>query len=337
MQYQRTYFDKCATIVEGSKLNTGFNPVSDIVYGRNKSRLLLHFDQNRIKGMVEDKTFSDTSMLRHILKMTNASSLDMRELHKPYSSQIDGDVKERASSFDLVLFLVPKAWDGGKGFNYSEGFGGVDLVGNSQLISYDGATWYQPSNGSKWYTEKQFRKTVSGQFTFYIKADSDTVCKGGGKVTFTYSCCCNDNFANKNLKFKSINNTSDRPVSIGKPLFFSKSGMVCNDEAEIIKYGEYAKVEVTFPSDTSGVDWKYAFRCEYEVDGTVYKSNPYTISTISGNCYSSNVDTGKDYELQLQRFLSYLVYRHVTAADSERCKMPHWFCAFLRKAACIHA
>jgi hypothetical protein len=67
--------------------------------------------------------------------------------------------------------------------------------------------------------------------------------------------------------------------------------MVCNDEAEIIKYGEYAKVEVTFPSDTSGVDWKYAFRCEYEVDGTVYKSNPYTISTISGNCYSSNVDT----------------------------------------------
>ena len=305
MQYQRTYLDKCATIVDGSRLNTGFNPVSDIVYGRTISRLLLHFDHERIRKMVKDRTFADTSKLKHTLRMTNASSLDMRELHKSYSSQIDGGLKKRASSFDLVLFLVPRDWDGGKGFNYSETFGGVELAGTENLLSSDGATWYQSANNRPWKTEKQFRKTSDGQFTFYIKADTDTVSHKGGKITFTYSCCCNGGFANRNLVFKSIINSLDRPVRIGQPVFFSKSGVVCDNEADIIKYGEYAKVEVTFPETDDTTAWKYAFRCEYEVDGTAYKSNPYTITTID-NTQTLYTDDGvfstKEIEKQLELY-----------------------------------
>ena len=308
MQYQRTYLDKCATIVEGSKLNTGFNPVSDIVYGRNRSRLLLHFDHEKIGRMVADKTFADVSMLKHTLKMTNASSLDISELHKTYSSQIDGLEKKRASSFDLLLFLVPKDWDAGRGFNYSEEFGGKPLIGKESLVSYDGATWYQPKNEKRWDVYKPFRKTVDGQLSFFIRADIDKVGQEGGVVTFTYSCCCNGVFVNKNLKFKSITNTTDNPFSIGKPIYFSKSGLVCSDEAEILKYGEYAKVQVEFKRNESGFDWKYAFRCEYEIDGITYKSNPYVITVCSGKCNTPYSESGngvystKSIEEQMQLY-----------------------------------
>ena len=76
MLYYRTYLDKCATIVAGSKLNTGFNPVSELVYGRNVSRFLLYFDESKIKSLVGSKVLPDLSNLRHTLKIKNASSLD---------------------------------------------------------------------------------------------------------------------------------------------------------------------------------------------------------------------------------------------------------------------
>ena len=76
MFYQRTYLDKCATIVRGSEFNTGLNPVSELVWGRNLSRFLIHFDLSKIQKLVNDKTYADVSQLRHILKITNAGSLD---------------------------------------------------------------------------------------------------------------------------------------------------------------------------------------------------------------------------------------------------------------------
>ena len=54
MFYQRTYLDKCTTIVKGSRVNTGLNPVSDLLWGKNNSRLLVHFDHGRIKSLVDD-------------------------------------------------------------------------------------------------------------------------------------------------------------------------------------------------------------------------------------------------------------------------------------------
>ena len=105
MFYQRTYLDKCATIVRGSECNTGLNPVSELVWGRNLSRFLVHFDHSKLKKLVEDKTYADITKLKHILKITNAGSLDMSETHKVYQSQIDGESKKRTSSLTTCSSL----------------------------------------------------------------------------------------------------------------------------------------------------------------------------------------------------------------------------------------
>ena len=67
MFYNRTYFDKCATIVRGSDFNTGLNPVSELVWGRNLSRFLVHFDHSKLKKMVDDETYADISKTHVII------------------------------------------------------------------------------------------------------------------------------------------------------------------------------------------------------------------------------------------------------------------------------
>lgn len=283
MLYNRTYLDKFTTIVNGSRLNTGFNPVSELVYGRNNSRALIHFDHRKIQKMVEDKAFPDITKLKHRLKITNAGSIDFSELHKIYGSQIDGYEKKRATSFDLILFLIPEEWDNGKGFDYTKDTFSIDVYDKNtfdgdRYVSYDGATWYQPKNGYQWKKEPEFQKTVDNQLTFYIKSDKSVVDRNGDTVIFTYSCCHDGGFANKNLVFKSLSNSLDNPLTIHTPVFFSKSGQICDSEESIIKYAQYARVRVDFPRNKTGNDRKFAFRCEYEIDGVTYKSNPYFLA-----------------------------------------------------------
>ena len=77
----RTYIEKINTIISGDSINTGINPISELVYGANNSRMLLYFDHNKIKSMVEDKTYADITKLKHTLKMTNAGSIDFTQVH----------------------------------------------------------------------------------------------------------------------------------------------------------------------------------------------------------------------------------------------------------------
>lgn len=290
MLYNRTYFSKCATIVKGSNLNTGFNPVADLVYGRNNSRVLLYFDHSKIKEMVEDKTFSDISKLRHTLKITNASSLDFSQLHQVYGSQIDKAEKRRATSFDLIYFLIPETWDNGKGFDYTMNGFTVDFYDKTsyeidKYISEDGVTWYKPVNGKSWKKDTEFTKTTDEQVALFIKSDKKNITKNGDTVIFTYFCCCNRSFANKNLSLKVLNNSLDYPVEVGTPVYFTKSGQICNTESDILQYAQYAQVQVKFPHNETNVEKKYNFRCEYVTDDKIYRSNPYTINDI---------DTGLD-------------------------------------------
>lgn len=282
MLYNRTYIDKCATIVDGSDLNTGYNPVAELVYGRNVSRILVHFDHRRIKRMFDDKCFPDISKLRHTLRMKNAGSLDTKELHKTYTSQIDGCGKIRTSSFDLIFFLIPSEWDCGKGFDYTRNYYSIslydrDTYGVTQYLSSEGANWFSPVTGGSWKKEIQYQETVDEQFDFFIKADRQEVGKGGGTVTFSYFCCCNGERQNKDIEFKVMNNTFDNPVKVGTPVHFSAGGQVCHNDADILKYGRYVRVTVDFPRNTSGIDKKFAFRLEYKVGDRTFSSNQYRI------------------------------------------------------------
>lgn len=145
----KTYLDKCNTIVRDNNVNLSLNPVMELNYGKMLSRCIIHFDHNKVKKLVEDKTYPDMSKLRHILHITNCSSIVDKNLNScGLTSQKDGH-KQRAASFDLIFFLMPNEWDNGKGFDYV-----MDLYnGSHRGISTDGSNWYKYRNYFKWEEE----------------------------------------------------------------------------------------------------------------------------------------------------------------------------------------
>jgi hypothetical protein len=163
----KTYISKFATIVKDSTINTGLNSVSELIYGANVTRSIIYFDHSKIKEMYEDKTYPDLSKMTHILKITNCGSIDFTQLHSKYGSSINDSIKVRATSFDLIFFLIPQTWDVGKGFDYSmtffnqgyyaatpctrkNGSSCGTLSDTSKLVSRDAVNWFQATNSHKW-------------------------------------------------------------------------------------------------------------------------------------------------------------------------------------------
>ncbi len=151
----RTYISKMNTIISGDTLNTGINQISELVYGANVTRTLVYFDVERLKKMYENKVYPDLSKLKHYLKIINAGSLDFTQIHSDDISSINDAQKLRASSFDLIFFLIPKFWDGGKGYDYNvnffnQGYISKECSNGIKLLSRDGSNWYQPRNGYTW-------------------------------------------------------------------------------------------------------------------------------------------------------------------------------------------
>ncbi len=184
----RTYIDKINTIISGSTLNTGLNPVSELTYGANVTRMLVYFDHNKIKKMYEEKIFTDITKLRHYLKITNAGSLDFSQIHCNEISSISDATKIRAASFDLIFFLIPKFWDCGKGFDYSmtffnQGYYGKNCGGNmqdtSKLLSSDGSNWYQARNGYNWDEEGIYSNdTLSKEYDNFSSSKGSNIIIG---------------------------------------------------------------------------------------------------------------------------------------------------------------
>lgn len=156
----KTYISKFTTIISNSKINTGLNPVSELVYGRDTivSRALFYFDHNKVKKLIDDGIMIDKSKMKHTLHITNAGSIDMSQLHHCETSSINDNKKIRAASFDIIFFLIPKPWDRGKGFDYTKthfnvGYYSPSPIDPKRLVSEDGCNWFQRQNGLKWEDE----------------------------------------------------------------------------------------------------------------------------------------------------------------------------------------
>ena len=52
----KTYIEKANTIISGSKINTGLNPIQELVYGRDTivSRALIYFDHTKVKKLIDN-------------------------------------------------------------------------------------------------------------------------------------------------------------------------------------------------------------------------------------------------------------------------------------------
>lgn len=282
--YERTYLDKFATIVKGSDINTGFNPIGDLLCGRNKSRILLHFDESKVKSMVESKVYPDMGKLRHTLHITNAGSLDLGELHNIYASKIDAEAKRRASSVDLIFFLIPGLWDNGKGFDFTKNY---FEVGKNNQKSFDyerykiteGVTWYNMRQGVTWRESIKNMETVAQLFHFFVTTDKVMIGGTGATVTFKYSCECEGSKANAHLEFEAIDNVDG--LVIGEPVHFAKNGQICYTEEHKMKYSSYVKQTVTFPENPLNEERRVRFHVKLAVNGKMLFSNPYTIKQLS--------------------------------------------------------
>ena len=141
----RTYFDKNNTIISNSIANTGLNPVAELFYGgydgiEKYSRFLFHFDESRIKDLYNNGTFTDLTKLKHTLRLTNTASFDTGLLNGTMSA------KDRASSFDLILFKINQDWDNGVGYDYEVPI----LVNGEYLYSTGPSNWNNPQIGYNW-------------------------------------------------------------------------------------------------------------------------------------------------------------------------------------------
>jgi hypothetical protein len=113
-----THFDRNNTILLNDVTNTGRNPVTELFYGgelgnTNYSRFLFHFDETKLRELYSGGTFTDLTKLTHTLKMTNTGSFDGDLLGKTACGG-----KQRACSFDLILFSIDQEWDEGVGYDF---------------------------------------------------------------------------------------------------------------------------------------------------------------------------------------------------------------------------
>lgn len=141
----RTYFEKNNTIISNSIANTGLNPVTELFYGgldglEKYSRFLFYFDETKLKQLYTGGTYTDLTKLKHTLRLTNTASFDTGLLNGTMAA------KDRASSFDLILFKVGQEWDNGVGYDYE-----VPILANGDyLYSTQPSNWATPRTGFNW-------------------------------------------------------------------------------------------------------------------------------------------------------------------------------------------
>jgi hypothetical protein len=154
MSINNSYFNKNNTLISRSYTNTGRNPVTEIFYGslptsdypNGYSRFIFNLDLDLLKSKVQDGTIftGGTSTTTHTLRMTNTVAFNPETLNTTTSQ-----ARQRATSFDLILFRIPDGqyWDEGVGYDFA------DLKYNYVIdknFSNRPSNWYQTTTLSAW-------------------------------------------------------------------------------------------------------------------------------------------------------------------------------------------
>lgn len=145
MSVRHFFLDKTNTIVKGSYKNTGLNPILELNYGKGVSRGILHFDECQITSLIEDRTYAIPEKLSFRLKMTNCFSVD----GVPYEKNLirgNETNAQRATSFDVMAFKLPKSFDEGRGYDYESDF----WMKGRRSLSNHGSSWYYAKDAHLW-------------------------------------------------------------------------------------------------------------------------------------------------------------------------------------------
>ena len=147
MLVTNTFASKCNTIVEGSRVNTGLNPILQLYYGNMHTRGLIYFDTDKVRQLIQNGTYS-TDNLKHTLKMWNVSDINVPGITKRFPDSYLTDLRERATSYDLLLLKADMDWDAGRGFDFSE----VKTYEGYRGYSEHGSNWYNATQTERWTT-----------------------------------------------------------------------------------------------------------------------------------------------------------------------------------------
>jgi len=184
MSILRSYIDKNNTIISNSLVNTGRNPVIELNFGASDlvvpnfgfTRFLFDLDLDLLRENILTGVISTgcTSAMTHTLKMTNTSSFDNELLNTFMSNE-----RRRATSFDLILFRIPKFsgstgtpqfWDEGVGYDYNDfniaqnsAMGGSSPLTyvDSRAFSTRPSNWFQTTTINNWSVPGLYSNTNS--------------------------------------------------------------------------------------------------------------------------------------------------------------------------------
>lgn len=189
MSILRSYINKNNTILSGEYTNTGRNPIIELNFGQSDNiiinngftRLLFDIDLSLLQSSIQSGEISTgcTTGMTHTLKMTNTSSFEYDLINGYMPNQ-----RRRASSFDLILFRIPKtsgdtgnsqSWDEGVGYDYFESnknqstsLGGLDQLTKVDSRSYSirPSNWYQTTTISQWSEPGVYNNLNSGSVNY---------------------------------------------------------------------------------------------------------------------------------------------------------------------------
>jgi len=189
MSILRSYIDKNNTITSNSYVNTARNPVVELNFGASDyvipnygyTRYIFDLDLVQLRQDIQSGVISTgcTSAMTHTLQMTNTSSFDNELLNTFMSNE-----RRRATSFDLILFRIPKTsgatgtpqfWDEGVGYDYNDfNIAKNSAIGGSAPLTYVDSrafstrpsNWYQTTTIDEWSQEGIYNNKNQGLVNF---------------------------------------------------------------------------------------------------------------------------------------------------------------------------
>lgn len=146
MSYFRSYFEKNNTIIKDSRVNTAKNPTTEIFYGSGFSKFIFKIDFDDLQDKVDNGDLIIDSNTRHYLKLTNCIFGD-----ETFLGAERGTGRERATSFDLILFKINEFWDEGLGFDYSDEE--YDFTIGNKTFDERPSNWFNRTSLNNWAVE----------------------------------------------------------------------------------------------------------------------------------------------------------------------------------------
>jgi hypothetical protein len=143
MSYFRSYFEKNNTIIKDSLVNTAKNPTTEIFYGTGFSKFLFKIDFTDLISKIDSGDYVIDENTRHVLNLTNCIFGD-----EGFKGQNRATGRDRATSFDLILFKIDESWDEGVGFDYEDG--GFDYTKGNKTFDRRPSNWYNRTTNNTW-------------------------------------------------------------------------------------------------------------------------------------------------------------------------------------------